>query len=384
MTGRSVAARADIAPFHVMEVMRAAGERAAAGGDVLHLEVGQPATPPPRPALAAARRALEEGRLGYTEALGDPQLRRRIARWYGERHDLDLDPSRVVVTTGASGACVLAFLACFDLGARVAVAAPGYPCYRHVLRAFGCRPVEVPVDDRTRFQPTPALLGAAGPLDGVVIASPSNPTGTVLDDAELAAIAGHCAEVGAHLVVDETYHGITYGRACPTVLAHDDDAVVVGSFSKYFSMTGWRIGWLVLPTPLVGPVERLAQNLTVAPPTLGQIAAAAAMDAVDELDAHVARYATTRDVLVDGLARCGLDRIAPADGAFYLWADVSELTDDSEALCERWLDELGVATTPGIDFDPDRGRRAVRFSFAGDADEVAEAAQRLVSWASDH
>ena len=378
---RKVAERAGIAPFHVMQVMKAAGERAAAGGEVLHLEVGQPSTPAPAPARAAAAEALAGTPLHYTDATGTPSLRRRLARWYAERYAQDVDPAQVVVATGASGACVLAFLACFDVGDRVGVVAPGYPCYRNMLTAFGCEAVPVPVDEATRFQPTPALLDAVGPLDGLVVASPSNPTGTVLDDAELAALAGHCRTAGTRLVVDEIYHGITYGRPCPTALAHDDGAVVVGSFSKYFSMTGWRAGWLVLPRELVAPVERLAQNLTVAPPTLAQVAAEAAMDAVDELDGHVERYAANRAVLLDGLAACGLDRLAPADGAFYVWADVGAWTDDSEALCRTWLDELGVAATPGIDFDPERGQRWVRFSFAGDGDQIAEAVHRLTRWA---
>ena len=375
-----VAERADIAPFHVMAVMRAAGERAAAGGDVAHLEVGQPSTPAPRAALDAARRALEAGPLHYTDAVGDAALRARIARWYDERYGVAVEPGRVVITTGASGACVLAFLACFDVGARVGVAAPGYPCYRNMLTAFGCEPVTLAVDAASRFQPTPDHLGAADPLAGVVLASPSNPTGTVLADDDLAALADACRRSRTRLVVDEIYHGITYGRACPTVLAHEPDAVVVGSFSKYFSMTGWRVGWLVVPPELVDPVERLAQNLTVAPPTIGQVAARAAMDATDELDAHVARYAATRDVLLDGLARCGLTDLAPSDGAFYVWADVGHVTDDSEALCRRWLDELGVAVTPGIDFDPDRGQRWVRCSYAGDPAEVTAAVDRLVDW----
>ncbi len=385
-----VARRAGIAPFHVMQVMKAAGERAAAGGDVLHLEVGQPATGAPEPVVEAAARALREGPLHYTDADGLPTLRRRIGRWYAERYGVDVDPNRVIVTTGASGACVLAFLACFDVGDAVAVARPGYPCYRNMLTAFGTEVVDLPVDATSRFQPTPAHLATArstaadGRLAGVVVASPSNPTGTVLDRPSLDALAAACREGDTWLVSDEIYHGITYGPPATTALAVDDGAVVVSSFSKYFSMTGWRLGWLVVPPELVTPVERLAQNLTVAPPTLPQQAGVAAFDAVAELDGHVARYAANRQVLLDGLAAAGFDRIAPADGAFYLWADVSPWTDDSQALCAEWLADLGVAVTPGIDFDPVDGHRFVRFSFAGATDEIAAAVDRLAGWTAQH
>ena len=391
-----VARRAGIAPFHVMQVMKAAGERAAAGGDVLHLEVGQPATGAPEPVVEAAARALREGPLHYTDADGLPALRRRIGRWYAQRYEVDVDPARVVVTTGASGACVLAFLAAFDVGDAVAVARPGYPCYRNMLTAFGTEVVDLPVDASSRFQPTPAQLEAARAalagrsdrsndhLAGVVVASPSNPTGTVLDRAALDALAASCREGDTWLISDEIYHGITYDEPATTALAVDDGAVVVSSFSKYFSMTGWRLGWLVVPPELVTPVERLAQNLTVAPPTLPQQAGVAAFDAVDELDGHVARYAVNRQVLLEGLRAAGFDRIAPADGAFYLWADVSAWTDDSQALCAGWLADLGVAVTPGIDFDPVDGHRFVRFSFAGATAEIAAAVDRLAGWTSQH
>ncbi len=373
-----------------MEVMKAAGERAAAGGDVLHLEVGQPATGAPEPVVEAAARALRAGPLHYTDADGLPALRLRIARWYREREALDVDPARIVITTGASGACVLAFLACFDVGAAVAVARPGYPCYRNILTALGCDVVDLPVTAATRFQPGPGHVAAARtslgdePLAGVVVASPSNPTGTVLDRTSLAELAEACRTGDTWLLSDEIYHGITYDEPATSVLAVDDAAVVIASFSKYFSMTGWRLGWLVVPPELVIPVERLAQNLTVAPPTLPQQAGIAAFDAVDELDGHVARYAANRGVLLDGLRQAGFDRIAPADGAFYLWVDVSAWTDDSQALCAEWLADLGVAVTPGIDFDPVDGHRFVRFSFAGATEDMAEATRRLAGWTADH
>ena len=381
---RTAASRAAIAPFYVMEVMKAAGERERAGGEVLHLEVGQPSTPAPAAVLDAAAIALRQDPLRYTDALGTAALRGRIARWYLERYELTVDPARVAVTSGASGACVLGLLAAFEVGDRVAVASPGYPCYRNMLTAFGATPVDIEVDASTRFQLTPELLAReaerGGPLAGVVVASPSNPTGTMLGAAELEALAAHCASADLRLVSDEIYHGITYDEPAATALAFDPDAIVVSSFSKYFSMTGWRLGWMVVPPALVEPIERLAQNLTVAPPTLAQLAGIAAFDSVAELDGHVARYAANRSVLLDGLSAMGFDRVAPADGAFYAWVDISEVSDDAEALCGTWLAELGVAATPGIDFDPARGHHFVRFSFCGADDEIAEAVRRLGGW----
>ena len=381
---RTASSRSAIAPFYVMEVMKAAGERERGGGDVLHLEVGQPATPAPAAVLDAAARALREDPLRYTDALGTAALRERIARWYDERYGVAVDPGTVAVTGGASGACVLALLAAFEVGDRVAVAAPGYPCYRNMLTAFGVTPVDVEVDESTRFQLTPELLAReaerGGPLAGVVVASPSNPTGTMLGDGELAALADHCADADLRLVSDEIYHGITYDAPASTALAHDPDTIVVSSFSKYFSMTGWRLGWMVVPPALVTTVERLAQNLTVAPPTLAQLAGIAAFDSVTELDGHVARYAGNRAVLLDGLAAMGFDRVAPADGAFYAWVDVRGISDDAEALCATWLAELGVAATPGIDFDPARGHHFVRFSYCGADEEIADAVRRLGDW----
>jgi aspartate/methionine/tyrosine aminotransferase len=380
--------RAGIAPFHVMEVMKAAGERARRGADVLHLEVGQPSTPAPGAVIDAAGRALRSDPLHYTDALGTAELRAAIARWYADRYGAVVDRERVAVTTGASGGCLLAFLACFDIGDRVAVASPGYPCYRHILRSLGVDAVEVPVGPASRYQLAPDLLdeavAAGGPLAGVVLASPSNPTGTMVGDRGLARLAAWCEAHDARLVSDEIYHGITFGAPATTALAHDTQAVVVSSFSKYFSMTGWRVGWLVLPPELVEPVERLAQNLTVAPATLPQRAAVAAFAATAELDAHVLRYAGNRDVLIDGLAALGLDA-APSDGAFYLWVPVADhpvlgAAGGSPRLCARWLDETGVATTPGIDFDPTRGDGFVRLSFAGSRADMVEAVRRLGIW----
>ena len=373
--------RADIPPFYVMEVMRAAEEREQAGGEVLHLEVGQPSTSAPRGVVKAAEAALRtDGPLGYTNALGTPALRAAIAAHYADWYDVAVDPARVVVTSGASASCVLSFLACFDEGDRVAVSSPGYPCYKNILASFGVDVVDVPLDATTRFQLTPELLEAHAPLAGVVVASPSNPTGTMLDATSLGALSSWCAQNGAQLISDEIYHGITYGQAATTAIASDPDAVVVNSFSKYFSMTGWRLGWLVLPETLLSAVERLAQNLYISAPTLSQLAGVAAFDCHEELVGNVQRYAENREILLERLPAAGIDDVAPADGAFYVWGRVDHL-GDSQALSAQWLDELGVAVTGGVDFDPARGRHYMRFSFAGATHEMREATARLEQWA---
>ncbi len=359
--------------------MRAAAEREASGRPVLHLEVGQPSTPAPRKVIEAAHRALDADTLGYTVALGIEPLRERIAQHYDDWYGLAIDPARVVVTQGASGAFAIGLLALFDPGDRVAVPSPGYPCYRNILAALGCEPIDILTGPETRFQPTPDHLEPLLPLDGLVVASPSNPSGTMIDAPALDVLARWCHDHGVRLVSDEIYHGITYDPAVSlgTAVASSSSAVVVNSFSKYFSMTGWRLGWMVLPTDLIEPVERLAQNFTIAPSTLAQHAARAAFDCHDELRGNVARYAENRAILLDGLPTAGLDRLAPADGAFYVYACVDHLTDDSQALCLRWLDEIGVAATPGIDFDPSRGHRYVRFSFAGSPVDMRRAVELL-------
>lgn len=376
-----IADRAAVSPFIVMDVMRAANERAAAGGDVLHLEVGQPGSGAPTGAREAAVAAIRQGPLGYTEAAGMSPLRRRIAAHYGQRHGLDLDSARVTVTTGSSGGFLLAFLAAFDVGDRVALAAPGYPAYANILKALGLEPVWLETGPEHRFQPTPELLDEVpGKLDGLIVASPSNPTGTMLDDAALGRLAAACEARGIRLISDEIYHGIEFGQRAVTALSHSDSAIVVNSFSKYYGMTGWRVGWLVLPPDMVRPVERLAQNTFISAPTVSQHAALAAMDCDDELSGVVAAYGRSRDLLLDALPRAGVTRLAPADGAFYIYADVRHLTDDSPDLCKAMLNEIGVAATPGLDFDPARGHHYVRFSFAGTEAEIAEAARRLRDW----
>ncbi len=376
-----VSRRGAIPPFIVMDVMRRANERATRGDDVLHLEVGQPGTGAPVQVRTAAERALAEDRLGYTDASGLAPLRGRIAAHYQETYGVEVDPRRVVVTTGSSGAFVLSFLAAFDAGDRVAVASPGYPAYRNILAAVGIDVVNVAVGAETNFQPTPAVLdGIGGSLDGLVVASPANPTGTMIDGQGLGALAAYCAERGMRLVSDEIYHGITYESAAETALAFAADVIVVNSFSKYYAMTGWRLGWMVVPEALARSVECLAQNLFIAPPTLSQHAALAAFDCRDELDANVRRYARNRRILLEELPKAGFGHFARAEGAFYLYADVTDLTNDSEAFCGRMLAETAVAATPGIDFDPERGNRFVRFSFAGATEEIEEAARRLILW----
>jgi aspartate/methionine/tyrosine aminotransferase len=375
-----VAQRGQIPPFYVMEVMKAAAARERIAGDVLHLEVGQPSTPAPAAVRAAAHKALDAARLGYTDATGLLELRERIAQHYGDCYGVTVSPDRIVVTMGASGGFVLAFLAAFDAGDRVAVTQPGYPCYRNTLEAFGVEAVPIPVGPETRFVPTSRLLDQAGPLDGLVLASPANPTGTALTTDELSELATYCRTNGIRLIADEIYHGIEYGEQVPTALSVEPDAVVLQSFSKYFSMTGWRLGWMVAPPELLQPVERLAQNLFISPPTLSQHAAIAAFDVTDELDVNVARYAENRRVLIDALGAVGLDHFASPDGAFYFYIDVSHLTDDSQDLCRIWLDDLGVACTPGIDFDPRLGHRYIRLSYSESTADIVEAAGRIIDW----
>ena len=373
--------RSQVPPFIAMDVLRAANERAAAGEDVLHLEVGQPSTPAPSGVLAAARAALSDHALGYTDALGLPALREAIARHYRQTYGVAIDAERIVVTTGSSGAFLLAFLSAFDAGDRVAMATPAYPAYRNILSALDLVPVEMPAGPAQRYQATLDQLRAlAAPVDGLVIASPANPTGTMLAPDELAAIARYCRQARIRLISDEIYHGITYGMPAATALSSDDDAIIVNSFSKYFSMTGWRLGWMVVPKDMLRAVECLAQNLFISPPALSQHAAIAAFDCREELDASVARYAENRALLLEALPKAGFERFAPADGAFYLYADIAHLTNDSRDFCRRMLNEIGVACTPGVDFDPLRGHATLRLSFAGASETLVEAARRLRSW----
>jgi len=380
------AVRAMVPPFHVMDVWAAAGERARTHGDLVNLSAGQPSTPAPVDVRAAAARALDEQILGYSSSLGTPELRRAIAAHHRRRYgDETVRPEDVVVTTGGSGGFLLAFLAAFDAGDTVVLARPGYPCYRNILAALGCEVVELPCGEETRFQPTVAMLEALDrPPKGVVVASPANPTGSVIEPAELAALARYCDEHGIQLISDEIYHGIEYGDAPPTASAWSTshEAIVVTSFSKYWSMTGWRLGWLLVPERLRRAVDVIAGNFTVCPPVPAQYAALGAFTdaSVVEADGHVERYALNRRLLLDGLPRLGLTRLAPADGAFYVYADVAHLTDDTLALGQRILAETGVAVAPGIDFDPVDGHTWIRLSFAGATADVREALDRLERW----
>ena len=375
--------RSDVPPFMVMDVMAAAARIEEAGGRVVHMEVGQPAAPAPSTAIAAAKAALAGGRIGYTEALGIPSLRARISRHYAEQYGVGVDPARIVVTTGSSAGFVLAFLALFEPGDRVAVAEPGYPPYRHILTALGCEPVPIPISAATRWALTvEAVIAAhrARPLAGVLAASPANPTGTMLDAAHLAALAGACEAAGIKFISDEIYHGLDYAFAAETAAKLSDNAVVINSFSKYFCMTGWRVGWMVVPEPLVRAVERLQQNLAISVPTLSQVAAEAAFDGRAEMEEVKRGYVENRRILIDGLPKAGLDRFLPADGAFYLYADVSRFSDDSFAFAKKMLEEAHVATTPGVDFDPMRGKHFIRFCYAGSAADMREAVERIARW----
>jgi aspartate/methionine/tyrosine aminotransferase len=370
--------RGEVDPFIVMDVMEAARAEEASGRSIIHMEVGQPGTPAPAAARRALAGAMEAGALGYTVALGLPELRARIARLYGEWYGVDLDPGRVVVTAGSSAGFILAFTSLFDAGDRVAIAEPGYPSYRNILKALDVVPVGLPTRVEDRFQPVPDDLDPA--LAGVLVASPANPTGSMLGREALGALVSAATERGIAFVSDEIYHGIQYGDRPVTALELSDEVYVINSFSKYFSMTGWRIGWMVVPAAHVRRIERLAQNLYICPPHASQVAALAAIDAVDELQANLAVYRANRALLLEGLPRAGFGRIAPPDGAFYIYADVADMTGDSRALARQILTEAGVAVTPGLDFDPRRGRATLRFSYAGSTEAMAEGLARLTAW----
>jgi aspartate/methionine/tyrosine aminotransferase len=378
-----IAARGGVPPFHVMRVVDAVVARRDAGLPVVDLSAGQPSSPAPAPVRAAAAAAIGSDRIGYTNAIGIPALRRAIAAHYRHSDGIDVDPANVAVTTGSSGGFLYSFLAAFDAGDTVALARPGYPAYRNMLSALGCRVVELPCGADTRFQPTVAQLDALPqPPDGLVLASPANPTGTMIAAAELAALAGWCDQHGTRLISDEIYHGISFGTASASAWQTSRNAVVVNSFSKYFCMTGWRIGWLLVPDELIESIDRLAGNFAICPPSLSQQAAVAAFTAYDELDANVTRYAENRRYLLDQLPSIGMDRLAPADGAFYIYADVSSWTDDSVTWSARLLAEAGVATVPGVDFDPVDGGKFIRMCFAGDRGHLEQAVELLRCWLS--
>ena len=367
--------RGEVDPFIVMDVMEAARRAEAAGRHIIHMEVGQPSTPAPSGARAALARLLDADPLGYTVALGLPALRSRIARLYRDWYGLDLNPDRVIVTPGSSGAFILAFTALFEAGDRVGLGAPGYPSYRQILKALSLTPVGIETALANRLQPVPDQIPEG--LAGLIVASPGNPSGTMLSRDALAALIGRAAEIGAAFVSDEIYHGIQYEGRAISALEISDDVCVINSFSKYFSMTGWRVGWMVVPEREVRRYERLAQNLFICSPHASQVAALAAMDCDAELQSNLAVYAENRRRMLEGLPRAGIDRIAPPDGAFYVYADVSDITGDSRAFAAEILARAGVAVTPGLDFDPERGAGTLRFSYARSTSDIAEGLERL-------
>lgn len=376
-----ISKRSGIDAFLAMDVLTAANAKTAAGHDVVHMEVGEPGGGPPKRVIQAAKRILDHRPLGYTEALGKPALRRAIADHSQNAYGVPVPPERVAVTVGASGAFVLSFLAAFDPGDRVVVPEPAFPAYRNVLKALGVEVIPLALGPSSDFKPTTAMLDAIeGPVHGLVIASPSNPTGTMLDGDELAGLADYCAAHAIRLISDEIYHGITYGRKARSMLEYAPDAIIINGFSKYFCMTGWRLGWLIIPDDLVRPIEVLAQNLFISAPALSQEAALTAFDCSNELDLRLDVYKKNREALLSRLPAAGLDRFAPIDGAFYLYADVSHLTDDSKAFCDRILDETHVSVAPGADFDSTNGHRYIRLAFPGAYDRVVMGAERLATW----
>jgi aspartate/methionine/tyrosine aminotransferase len=376
-------ARSDVPPFMVMDVMAAAARIEAAGGHVIHMEVGQPAAPAPSCAIAAAHKALDEARIDYTSALGMPSLRARIAKHYRDTYGCAVDPDRIVITTGSSGGFILAFLSMFEPGDRVAVTVPGYPPYRHILNALGCEPVLIETSSATRHALTGEALLAAhrkAPLKGVLVGSPANPTGTMMSRQALTGLIEAAESAGIRFMSDEIYHGLDYAFPAVTAAELSPHALVINSFSKYFCMTGWRVGWMVVPEPLVRPIERLQQNLSISVPTLSQIAAEAAFEGHEEMEAIKRGYQENRRILIEGLPKAGLTKFLPADGAFYLYADVSDFTSDSFEFAGRMLEKTHVAATPGVDFDPIHGRSFIRFSYARSADEMREAVTRIARW----
>ena len=372
------AKRGLIPPFIVMDVMRAANKAQAAGLDIIHLEVGQPSTPAPKMILDGASAALGSDLIGYTDAFGLPELREKISDHYKKAYATDISPNNICITTGSSGGFILSFLSSFDAGDRVALASPGYPAYRNILNALDVEVINIETGPETNYQPTPELLDKVNEnIDGLIIASPSNPTGTMISESGLKDLAEYCKTNDIRIISDEIYHGITFENAAHSMAEFDDECLIVNSFSKYYSMTGWRLGWLVFPDGLSRSIECLAQNIFISAPTLSQIAAIKAFDCSDELDANVARYRANRDLLIKELPGAGFSKLSHAEGAFYVYADVSSMTDDSNAFCQQILKESGVAITPGVDFDPGRGRQYVRFSFAGSTSDIEAAVTRL-------
>ncbi|MGR3513357.1 MAG: pyridoxal phosphate-dependent aminotransferase [Paracoccaceae bacterium] len=367
--------RSKVDPFIVMDVMEAAAQAEAKGRHIIHMEVGQPGTAAPKGARDALTNALGQDAMGYTVALGLPALRTRIAGWYQNRYGLQIAPERIIVTSGSSGAFLLAFTALFDARDRVALGAPGYPSYRQILSALSLEPVDIETRAEDRYQPTAG--GLPDDIQGLIVASPANPSGTMLGKDDLTALISATHARGAAFVSDEIYHGIEYERPAVSALEVSDEVYVINSFSKYHSMTGWRVGWMVVPEDHVRIIERLAQNMFICAPHVSQVAALVAMDCHEELEANMAVYRANRALMLEGLPKASFTKIAPPDGAFYIYADVSEFTDDSRAFAAEILEEAGVAVTPGLDFDKARGHATLRFSYARSTADVQEGLARL-------
>jgi aspartate/methionine/tyrosine aminotransferase len=374
-----VSRRGSVDPFIVMDVMEAARRAEEAGRHIIHMEVGQPGTGAPKAALDRLKGDLDGGSLGYTVALGVPELRQRIARLYGDWHNVDMDPDRVVVTAGASGAFLLAFTALFDTGERVGLGAPCYPSYRQILKSFDVQAIDVPTKLENGFQPVPSDV-ADHDLNGLIVASPANPTGTMLSKGELAALSDACNARNAAFISDEIYHGLDFGKQSATAAAVTDQVYVINSFSKYFSMTGWRVGWMIVPPDHVRTVERIAQNQFICANHAAQRLALYAMDCDEELQANIAVYAENRRLMLAELPKAGFERFASPDGAFYVYADVSEFTEDSRAFASEILEQAGVAVTPGLDFDPKEGHKWLRFSYARSTDDIRMGLTRLATF----
>ena len=373
--------RSDIKPFLVMDLLNKANEYQAEGRDIIHMEAGQPGTPAPKRVRDVAKEAIDETLIGYQASLGMPVLRARIAQHYEDAYGVEIAPERIVITTGSSAGFVLSFLSLFDDGDRIGMGAPYYPAYPNIISSLGYTPVILNTDKTTNFQVTVDLLSQqTEKLDGLMVASPANPTGSMLSSKELERLVHYCADNSIKFISDEIYHGIVYGEGAHSALEFSDEVVVVNSFSKYFCMTGWRVGWLVIPPSLVRPIERLSSNLYISVPTLSQIAAVSAFDARDELEGNVAQYKKNRDYLMAELPKIGLTEIASPDGAFYLYVDISHLASDSVAFCEQLLEETGVAVTPGADFDVGARAAKIRFSYAGKFTDMEETIKRLGKW----
>lgn len=377
-----ISSRSEIPEFRALDILRMVNERIEAGEDILHLEAGQPCFGAPQPALDyAAKMLIDNPKQGYTEAMGLLELRQRISEYYNDFYSCTVDPKNIVITMGASGAFLLGFLAVFDKGDKVAIAAPGYPAYRNIFKALGIEVIEIETTEQTNYQPYVSTLEKLDTdIDGLLIASPSNPTGTIIPDDELKAIVAWCKKKNVRLIADELYQRVTYGTTAQTALKYTNDALIVNSFSKYFALTGWRLGWMVMPDNVTPRVKALAESLFVSPPTLSQHVAYKTFDHLDILDGYVMHYQNNLNILKQELPKAGFNKLSNTQGAFYLYADIQDFSNDSEEFCRRMINEAGVATTPGIDFDLTRGNHTIRISFAGPESDIVEACKRLRNW----